>query len=222
MKKILSGVALRLLPRLLTLLMRIWFGTCRVTTHNEHYCFCPDEEEKNFLATFWHYSIIYLFYYMRKYSGTVMVSSSTDGQYVARLPHELGFETVRGSRNSHGVEALKGMLRAVRRGENGAIVADGSQGPPLLAQPGAILVASRTGVPIIPMVWSASSYFTIRSWDRTALPRPFAKIDFFFGEPLQVQARLSHSEIEEYRLLLEERLNDLYLTAWSLYNKKLH
>jgi len=218
----LNDLLLRIVPPIFALLMRVWFGSCRVNLHNEENCFRPEEKDKTGIASFWHYSIIYILYHMRKYSATAMVSASRDGDYLARLAQELDFETVRGSRNNKSVEGLKAMLRAIRKGSHAAIVADGSQGPPRIVQPGSILLAARTGAPIIPMVFAASSYFTIRSWDRTIIPKPFSRIDFYYGEPLFVSAKLKPEEIEEHRLLLEERLNELYVKAWGRYEKIEH
>ncbi len=202
--------------------MRLWFRSCRVTIHNQEHCFHAEEKDKTAIATFWHYSIIYVLYHMRHYSGTAMVSASRDGEYIARLAEQFGFDTVRGSRNNKSVEGLKAMLRAVRNGSNAAIVADGSQGPPRIVQAGCILLASRTGAPVLPLIYAASSYFTIHSWDRTIIPKPFSRIDFYYGEPLFVPAKLQPEEIEEYRLRLEQRLNTLYGRAWGKYAKIVH
>jgi len=217
-----NNLLLRLVPWLIAWLMRIWFGTCRVRLHNPENCFGPDEKDKTGIASFWHYSIVFILYHMRKYSTTAMVSASRDGEYLARVAENFGFDTVRGSKNRKGVEGLKAMLRAVRKGSNASIVADGSQGPARIVQPGALLLASRTGVPIIQMVYSASRYFTVNSWDRTVIPKPFARIDFYYGEPLFVPGAAKQEELEKYRLLLEKRLNDLYGKAWGRYDKTVH
>jgi lysophospholipid acyltransferase (LPLAT)-like uncharacterized protein len=193
-----------------------------VTIHNEENCFKAEEKDKKGIASFWHYSIIYILYHMRKYSATAMVSASKDGEYIARLAEKFGFDTVRGSKNKKSVESLKAMLRAILNGSSAAIVADGSQGPPRVVQAGALLLASRTGTPIIPMVFSASSYFTINSWDRTIIPKPFSRIDFFYGEPLYLPAKVKPEGLEQYRLKLEEQLNELYDKAWGRYGKKIH
>lgn len=213
---------LRIIPKLLAWIMRLWFSSCRVTVHNGGIMSSIDRGETTIIASFWHYSIIFIFYFVRNYSATAMVSSSRDGEYIARLAGELGFNTVRGSKNHKGVEALKGMLRAVRGGDNGAIVADGSQGPARIAQAGALLVAAKTGKPIVPMVWASSSYFTIKSWDKTAVPKPFSRIDLYFGEPIYLPRKVSADELEQYRDLLEKNLNELYSKAWSLYGKTSH
>jgi hypothetical protein len=193
-----------------------------VTIHNEENCFKAEEKDKKGIASFWHYSIIYILYHMRRYSATAMVSASKDGEYIARLAEKFGFETVRGSKNKKSVEGLKAMLRAIQNGSSAAIVADGSQGPPRVVQAGALLLASRTGVPIIPMVFSASNYFTINSWDRTIIPKPFSRIDFFYGEPFYIPSKVKPEALEQYRLQLEEQLNELYDKAWGRYGKRIH
>jgi lysophospholipid acyltransferase (LPLAT)-like uncharacterized protein len=219
---VLNSILLRIVPVTLALLIRLWFCTCRVRLHNVQFFLDPKTTGQPVVASFWHYSIIYFFYFIRGYPVTAMVSASRDGEYIARLAQQFGFTPARGSRNNKGVEGLKVMLRAIRGGSNCALVADGSQGPPRIAQPGAILLASRTGSPILPMLWSAERYFTVRSWDRTVIPKPFSRIDFYYGEPIFVPSELKAEGIEEYRLLLEQRLNGLYAEAWALYNKAEH
>jgi hypothetical protein len=218
----LNTLLLRVVPTGLAWLMRLWFRSCRVTLHNQENCFRADEKDKKGIASFWHHSIVYILYHMRKYSATAMVSASSDGEYLARLAEKFGFATVRGSRNKRGVEGLKAMLRSVQNGNSAAIVADGSQGPARVVQAGALLLASRTGAPIIPMVFAVSSYFTINSWDRTIIPKPFSRIDFYYGEPLFIPAKIGTEELEQYRLQLEERLNEMYGVAWGRYNKIEH
>lgn len=218
----LNNLLLRIVPWSVAWLMRVWFRSCRVTLHNEENCFKAEEKDKNGIASFWHYSIIYVLYHMRKYSATAMVSASRDGEYIAKLAEKFGFDTVRGSKNKKSVEGLKAMLRAMMNGSNAAIVADGSQGPPRIVQAGTLLLASRTGAPIIPMVFSASNYFTINSWDRTIIPKPFSRIDFFYGEPLCIPAKVKPEALEEYRLQLEVQLNNLYGKAWERYGKRVH
>jgi lysophospholipid acyltransferase (LPLAT)-like uncharacterized protein len=218
----LNSLLLRLLPPALAWLMRLWFGTCRVTLHQGEHLFRPDERGKRMVASFWHYSMFYIFYFLRHYQATVMVSASRDGEYIARLAASFGFATARGSRNQRGAEGFRELLRAVRGGSSAALVADGSQGPPRVAQSGAIILAARTGVPILPVVWSASRYSVVRSWDRTAIPWPFSRIDVLYGRPIHVPAPLSPEDTERYRLQLENTLNRLYHEVWALHGRRDH
>ena len=203
-------------------LLRIWFASCRITVHGADFRRTAEEGDKAVIAIFWHYSLLYIFYHLRTESAAVLVSASEDGDYIAALARSLKFNTVRGSRNRRGLRALKELIGCLERGEHVGIVADGSQGPPLVVQPGAILMASRTGSPVLPMAWSASRYITFHSWDRTVLPLPFSQIHFHYGEPFYVPPGTSGSEVELYRLQLEERLTALYLQTWSFYAKEKH
>ncbi len=212
----------KVIPQLAVWIIKIWFSTCRITIHGQAERDKLDALSQPIIGVIWHYCIIGIFYIMRKEPLVALVSASNDGDYIAELVKKLGYITVRGSRNTGGTRALKGLLRHLRDGKNLAIVADGSQGPPHIAQAGAILLASKTGAPILPMLWSVSRYFTVNSWDRTVLPYPFAKIDFFYGKALMVPKGLDSEGIESYRLKLEERLKLLNEKAWGLHGKKIH
>ena len=215
-------IMVRVVPFTLAWVLRCWFMTCRVTVHGEGNRERVLEMQKGAIAIFWHYSLVYVFYQLRADSAAVVVSGSEDGEYIARLAHHLNFETIRGSRNRGGMRALKEMLAFLRKGDNLGVVADGSQGPPLVVQGGAIMVASKTGSPILPMVWSASSYFTFGSWDRTAIPKPFSHIHYHYGEPMLVPAGLDSDGIENCRRDLEDQMNEMYRTAWSQFNRQEH
>lgn len=220
--KTLDAIGVRVVPWLVYWLIKIWFSTCRLTVHNRQYFDQLREQGVPLIGSFWHYSIAVVFYHQRNTSATVMVSASKDGEYIARLANHFGMDTVRGSSHRQGLQALKKLIKKVRQGCLSAIVADGSQGPALKVQPGAILLASKTGNPILPVVWSADRYIAFNSWDRLSLPKPFAKVDYFYGEPLSVPAKISSEELENYRVQLEQRLLDLYSTAWGIYGKERH
>lgn len=209
-------------PLTMSCIMRIWFATCRVKVYNGEALSQRLQEKKPIVASFWHYSLVFLLFFERKTQCTAMVSASKDGDYIAELARRLGFSTVRGSSNKKGAKALIAILRAVMSGSNAALVADGSQGPERIAHPGVILLASRTGVPIVPIAWSASHYFTIRSWDRTVIPKPFSRIHYFYGESIVVPGKLSQEQTETYRQLLERRLNSLYHQAWHKVERLTH
>lgn len=219
---LLHTVAVRVVPFLVSVMMRLWFFTCRITVHGR------DHEEKAlncgvpYIGTFWHYSFFYTFYRVRGQKAVVMVSASRDGEYIARLAGHFGFGTVRGSRNKRGLGAIKQLMTAVKKGENSAIVADGSQGPALKLQAGAIMLASRTGAVIAPMAWSANKYWTVGSWDRTAIPKPFSKIEYFYGEPIFIEKKLDAEELEMKRVDVEKRLLELYKKAWEIQGKDSH
>lgn len=215
-------LSLLLIPGLYCLASRLLFATCRFRYHgleHERRCGRPGP----YIAAFWHYSVLNVLNLHRidEKSWVAMVSGSRDAEYLARVLARHGCETVRGSRHKGGLAALKKMVASMRRGLNGAIVADGSQGPARVAQGGAVLLASKTGAPILPMVVAADRCWTFGSWDRTMLPKPFAKLDVWYGEPLAVPPCLSAQRLEELRLELGKRLNALYEEAWTVWGRKM-
>ncbi len=209
-------------PLLFTVLSKMLFATCRVVHHGIGNLRKCEEAKTPFIAAFWHYSVFYVIARSAGKPWVAMVSGSRDGEYVARILQRMGYRAVRGSRGKGGLGALKEMMSFMSNGYNAAIVADGSQGPARVVQAGVILLSSRTGTPILPVAWSADRYWTFSSWDRTVLPRPFSRIDFFYGEPLRVPEKLRSTEIEPSRIELEKRLNDLYGKAWGVYDREEH
>jgi lysophospholipid acyltransferase (LPLAT)-like uncharacterized protein len=151
-----------------------------------------------------------------------MVSASKDGEYIAQLARLLGHVPVRGSSNRGGVKALRDMIELLKQGRNSAIVADGSQGPARRVQPGCILMASKSGKPIVPMAWAADRCLIFNSWDRTVVPLPFATIALHHGEPFYVPPGLASPQVEAYRFELEQRLNRLYEEVWRAVGKPPH
>lgn len=174
------------------------------------------------VVPFWHYSVFYMLYHLRQYPGVAMVSASKDGEYIARVAELLGFETVRGSANRFGVRALKGMVDHVKQGKNAGIVADGSQGPALKMQPGAIMLAAKSGSPIMPIVWATKRYKAFNSWDHSVLPIPFSPIILQYGDLIYVEPKLNAEKIEAYRLQVEEAMNRMYQELWQEFGRDGH
>lgn len=223
-----NGFLYRLLlvvaPWLYAGLSRLLFATCRVREHaheNRERC---EAGGKPFVGVFWHYGVFAAVELIRGrgHGWGAMVSASEDGEFVARILARQGVVAVRGSRNRGGLSALKGLIGLLRRGYNAAIVADGSQGPARVMQAGGILLASKSGAPILPLVVAADRYWAFRSWDRTLLPKPFARLDLWYGEPMTVPEKAGAEEIERCRLEMEQRLNGLYAQAWGEFGKDGH
>ena len=208
-------LSLAVLPPLVSGLMRLWFASCRVTAYGAEALDDWLAGGNRAIVAFWHYGFFYIFYQMRRRRAAVMVSASKDGEYIARLAERFGHLPVRGSSHQRGFRALREMLEALKDGANAGIVADGSQGPARRAQPGCILMASRSGLPVFPVAWAAHPAIRFKSWDRTLIPLPFARLVLHQGPPLHVPPNLDAAGIEHWRHKLEEELNRLYLAAWA-------
>lgn len=202
----------------------IVYGSCRVEIRGEGLAALEQRlhGDQPLIITFWHYGVLIVPCLHRRFPLVAMVSASRDGGYIARILEGFGIMVVRGSRNRLGASALKQLIGAMQTGRSAALVADGSQGPARRAQPGAILLASRSGVPVFPLTWAANRYWTFRSWDRTILPKPFARLTVLIGPPLFVPTDLDRTGRDQYRLRLEEGLNCIYRQAWSFYGRQAH
>jgi len=215
--RLLLGVA----PWLYAGVSRLLFATCRIRVHGgENLERC----EAKCVAVFWHYSVFPIIAVNRgrDRGWAAMVSASDDAEFVARILARQGVVSVRGSRSRGGLAALKGLIGLMHQGYNAVIVADGSKGPAKVMQAGAILLASKSAAPILPMAVAADRYWVFRSWDRTLLPKPFAWIDLWYGEPMTVPEKAGAEEIERCRLEMEQRLNGLYGQAWAERGKSSH
>jgi len=70
-----------------------------------------------------------------------------------------------------------------------------------------IAVARFTGLPIVPVGFSASPARRLRTWDRTLVPGFFSKGLFLYGEPIVVPRESDEPAQERCRLALEAELN---------------
>jgi hypothetical protein len=217
-------ILLAIVPHLYAAVSWALFATCRIRVHGGENLARCEAQAKPFVGVFWHYSVFTAVELIRGRGRGwgAMVSASQDGEFVARILARQGVVAVRGSRNRGGLSALKGLIALLRQGYNAAIVADGSQGPARVMQAGAILLAGKNGAPILPMAVAADRYWAFRSWDRTLLPKPFARLDLWYGEPLIVPEKADAEAIEQCRLEMEHRLNGLYAKAWSTFGKDGH
>lgn len=219
----LQRLLLAVLPRLYLGLTRTLFATVRETTPGLVHYQGLLASGQPFIACLWHYSLLYGISRTKGRGWVIMASASGDAEYIARVLQSMGHVTVRGSRSKGGLAALREMIaQMTSHGRRAAIVGDGSQGPALELQAGVILLASKTGAPILPLAWGADRYWAFRSWDRTALPKPFARVNMCFGQPFTVPAALTSSSLEEHRLRLQQIMRELYREAWRPFGVQGH
>jgi lysophospholipid acyltransferase (LPLAT)-like uncharacterized protein len=111
---------------------------------------------------------------------------------------------------------LRQLTRDIGAGRPVGFTLDGPRGPARVAQPGAVWLAKATGNPVLPFHLEADRSWTLNSWDRTQVPRPFATVSIAMGEPLEVPHDADEAGIESARLQLEERLRTLESRALEL------
>ncbi len=157
----------------------------------------------------WHNRIFSSVYYLKNRGIVVLTSQSFDGEYIARFIKRFGFGTVRGSSTRGGVGGLVKMIRLMRE-ENlpMCFTVDGPKGAPYVAKNGAILLAKKTENPVLPFLIETQKFWTINSWDKLQIPKPFSRARVFFGAPVSVEKAADDREIENKRLELQHKLDE--------------
>jgi lysophospholipid acyltransferase (LPLAT)-like uncharacterized protein len=155
---------------------------------------------------FWHGRILPATYYFRRRGIVVITSENFDGEWIARIIERFGYGTARGSTSRGARRAMLQLVRAMKAGRPAGFTLDGPRGPARVAQPGAVWLAASTGNPLLPFHLEASSFWSVRSWDRTQIPRPFSTVALVVGEPIEVAKESRDDVLESARLGLERRL----------------
>jgi len=162
------------------------------------------------IYTFWHNRVFLATYFWRHRRIVVMTSQSFDGEYIARFIQRFGYGAARGSSTRGGVGAIIEMARLMRAGCPTAFTIDGPKGPRYVAKMGAVLLAKKTGQPILPFTITTPSFWSARkSWDQFQVPRPFGRAKVVIAEPIQVSPNADETELLAKRDELQRALDEI-------------
>jgi lysophospholipid acyltransferase (LPLAT)-like uncharacterized protein len=159
--------------------------------------------------TCWHDRVFLSTYFFRRRRIVVMTSQSFDGEYIARFIQRFGYGAARGSSTRGGVGALVEMVRLVRAGRPSGFLIDGPKGPRHVAKPGALLLAKKTGQPVLPFSVNAERRWEMPSWDRFQIPKPFTRAAVRIAPPIRVPPDADDRLIEAKREELQRALDRL-------------
>jgi lysophospholipid acyltransferase (LPLAT)-like uncharacterized protein len=161
------------------------------------------------IYVFWHDRIFLTTYWWRKRRIVVMTSRSFDGEYIARFIQRFGYGAVRGSSTRGGVGAVIEMARLMRAGCTTAFTIDGPKGPRYIAKMGAVLLAKKTGQPIMPVTMALDRFWTLPSWDLFQIPKPFTRAHVYVAPAIYVPADADEEMLNSKRDELQRVLEDL-------------
>jgi lysophospholipid acyltransferase (LPLAT)-like uncharacterized protein len=165
---------------------------------------------------FWHGRILPGTLYFKHRGIVVITSENFDGEWIAQIIARFGYGTARGSTSRGAVRALHQLVKDMREGKGAGFTLDGPRGPARVAQPGAVWLARATGNPVVPLHLEASSHWTLASWDRTQIPKPFATVALVLGQPLYVAADADGGVLDAARGALERQLEAMEQRALAL------
>ena len=147
-----------------------------------------------------------------------MVSASKDGEILSEVLRREGNELIRGSSNKDNIKSLKEAMKYAKKKYGLGIAIDGPNGPIFEPKSGAIFIAQRTGMPIVPVSSYCSRKWIFKNmWDKLEIPMPFTKCVHYVAEPFYLSKETS---LEESTELVKKRIHDAGYKAFEIYNKK--
>ncbi len=210
-------VVLALVPRMVWALLSIVGRTWRFEVIAEEGVAPVREGQKAGaeIYCFWHQCVLPCAFYFRASGAVILISQSFDGELITRILRMFGFDAVRGSSSRGAREGLLGLAQVIESGRTAIFTADGPRGPIYQTKMGPIKLAQMTGAPIGAFHLEPQKAWTMRSWDRFLVPRPFTKICVSWAQWTQVSADLPTEAFEPMRAKLTATIDNARLRAYA-------
>lgn len=140
------------------------------------------QQGKRVIISFWHDQLLLMALGYPGRGARILISSSNDGELIARVMRFFGQDAVRGSSHRGGRAAFKQLVALGDAPTDLVVTPDGPKGPRHQLKDGVIQLARLTGRPVLPMAFVCSRGHRFASWDRFLLPYPFSRGVYSFGE----------------------------------------
>jgi len=169
---------------------------------------------------FWHRVIIPVVWWRRNCGVVVMNTTAFDGQWTRKVIEWMGYLTAQGSSSRGGLRGLAVMARRIEEGHDCAFTIDGPRGPRYVAKPGPVMLARRTGAPVVVFHIGVEHGKTFeKTWDHFLLPRLFTKTIMIFAPPIEVPPDADAALLEAKHAEMQkelERVRDVAEDWFSL------
>lgn len=210
-------IALWIVPRLTALTLAAIGSTLRFEVIAEEGA-VPAMPPARGIFCFWHRCTLPAGWYFRHFRCSIMISQSFDGELIARTLGLLGYNSVRGSSSRGGVAGLIALREVLASGMPVVFTADGPRGPIYQTKIGPVKLAQVTGEPIGSFYLLPEHAWTMRSWDRFLVPKPFSRVVVSWArevqpptadadnEALEVKRQELNAALERARLRAEAHL----------------
>lgn len=134
----------------------------------------------------------------KKYSA--LVSKSKDGDTLTRILKKWKYNVTRGSSSKGGKEAVTKIIEEIKGTTSVVITPDGPRGPIYEVKNGPLVVANKTGYPVIPVKIVMGKKKTLnKSWDDFEIPLPFSKCTVEFGNKMYYPEYLDESQLGQFK-----------------------
>lgn len=176
-------------------------------------------EEKPYVLALWHSKVVATVLalgFIKKRAG--LASPSADGELISVPLEKLGYKMIRGSSGKDSVKGLVQLIKAVKEGYTIGTPLDGPKGPRFEAKQGMMYVAQKSGRPMVFMGAAYSKKWVLsKTWDKCQIPKPFSKVICVISEPFYLEKSIP---VEDYKEIVEKKLNDINETAENLIKDK--
>ncbi len=142
-------------------------------------------QNKSFILVTWHGKVLAVFKYFANKNYVGLASKSKDGNLIVDVGVKMGYKFVRGSSGKGGSEAYQDMIELLQKPSTQLIITpDGPTGPEHIPKPGAVRLARKSGVPIIPVIGHVSKSWVFKNWHTFYISKPFSKTKLVVGQPI--------------------------------------
>ena len=180
------------------------------------------QNKKPFILAFWHGQLM-TFSYTWKINKklNILASSHSDGRFGASIAKYFKLNNIPISSDGNNL-SLRPIFKILKSNNYIAITPDGPRGPKEKVSEGIIKIAKISKVPIIPVGFGSSKNFCLKSWDSFLITLPFSKCRIVWGDSITIPENLEDKEIEIYKKLIEEKINECVIKAKkNLYDKSI-
>ena len=181
--------------------------TSKIEFNNENFSNKMWNDRKPFILAFWHGQLMMIGYaWKSKETLNMLASSHSDGRFGAYIAGHSNLKNISIEAKNKS-PSLRQIFKILNNGDYLGVTPDGPRGPKKKVSEGIIKIAVNSQVPIIPLGFASSKNFKLKSWDSFLITYPFSKCKFVWGEPIFIPSKTSDSELEQYKIYLEEKIN---------------
>ncbi len=192
----LNKVGTILLPGLLSLYLK----TVRLDVSD-------DKRNEKAVFTFWHNKMLIGWHLFKGKKYSALVSQSKDGDMLTRILKKWNYNVTRGSSSKGGKEAVNEIIVSLKDRSSAVVTPDGPRGPMYEIKNGALIIANKTGYPVIPVkIVMSKKKVLSKSWDKFEIPLPFSKCTAEFGEKMYYPEFLDDAELTEFKSKLSSQM----------------
>jgi hypothetical protein len=203
-QKIVLAIVPRVVWTLLALVGRTW--RFEVIAEDGVQPILFGERSPNKIFCFWHQCTLPCTVYFRHSKAVILISRSFDGELITRILKMFNFDAVRGSSSRGGSEGLRGLVDVLATDRTAIFTADGPRGPIYQSKMGPVRLAHLSGAQIGAFHLEPERVWTMKSWDRFYVPKPFTRICVSWAQWVDVPADLPAEAYEAKRQELDAAL----------------